>query len=123
MSDRDEFGAFLIGFLVGGVTGAVTALLLAPQSGSETRTLIRDRAIELKDKASSTVDEAYKQAESAALDARSKFDDLAKMTKERAQELKSQGVLILEEQKGKITDALSKKTDKPAKSSGAQTPA
>ncbi len=120
MSDRDEFGAFLVGFLVGGVAGAVTALLLAPQSGSETRTMIHDRAIELKDKASATVDEAYKQAESAALEARAKFDDLAKMTKERAQELKSQGALILEEQKGKIASAISKKTEKPAKSGGEQ---
>ena len=27
MSDRDEFGAFLVGFVVGGLTGAVVALL------------------------------------------------------------------------------------------------
>ncbi len=33
MSDRDEFGAFLLGFIVGGLTGAVASLLLAPQSG------------------------------------------------------------------------------------------
>jgi len=50
MSDRDDFGAFLIGFVVGGVAGAVTALLLAPQSGEETRAMIKDRAIELRDK-------------------------------------------------------------------------
>ena len=49
MSDHDDFGAFLIGFLVGGLTGAVTALLLAPQSGDETRTIIKEKAIELKD--------------------------------------------------------------------------
>ncbi len=52
MSDHDDFGAFLIGFIVGGVAGAVAALLLAPQSGEETRTLIRDKSIELRDKAS-----------------------------------------------------------------------
>ena len=32
MSDRDDFGAFLIGFTVGGLAGAVVALLFAPQS-------------------------------------------------------------------------------------------
>ena len=37
MSDRDEFGAFLVGFIVGGLTGAVVSLLFAPQSGEETR--------------------------------------------------------------------------------------
>jgi len=51
MSDHDDFGAFLIGFVVGGVAGAVTALLLAPQSGEETRALIKDKSIELRDKA------------------------------------------------------------------------
>ena len=51
MSDRDDFGSFLIGFVVGGVAGAVAALLLAPQSGEETRTLIKDKSIELRDQA------------------------------------------------------------------------
>jgi gas vesicle protein len=51
MSDHDDFGAFLIGFVVGGVAGAVAALLLAPQSGEETRALIKDKSIELRDKA------------------------------------------------------------------------
>ena len=51
MSDHDDFGAFLIGFIVGGVAGAVAALLLAPQSGEETRALIKDKSIELRDKA------------------------------------------------------------------------
>ena len=36
MSDNnDEFGAFLVGFIVGGLSGAVVALLFAPQSGEE----------------------------------------------------------------------------------------
>ena len=37
MSDRDEFGAFLVGFIVGGLSGAVVALLFAPQTGEENR--------------------------------------------------------------------------------------
>ena len=48
MSDRDDFGAFIVGFLVGGLTGAAVALLFAPQSGAETRALIREKAIEIK---------------------------------------------------------------------------
>ena len=46
MAERDDFGAFVIGFIVGAVSGAVTALLLAPQSGEETRTYIKEKAIE-----------------------------------------------------------------------------
>jgi len=49
MSERDEFGAFLVGFIVGGLTGAVAALLFAPQSGEETRAVIKERSIELRD--------------------------------------------------------------------------
>jgi gas vesicle protein len=56
MSDHDDFGAFLIGFVVGGVAGAVAALLLAPQSGEETRALIKDKSIELRDKAAEQAD-------------------------------------------------------------------
>ena len=70
MSDRDEFGAFLVGFVVGGLTGAVVALLFAPQSGEETRALIKDKSIELRDKAQMTAEEAYARAEQLASEVR-----------------------------------------------------
>jgi gas vesicle protein len=102
MAERDEFGAFLIGFIVGGLTGAVAALLMAPQSGEETRTVIKEKAIELKDRASQNLDEAYAQAEAAAAEARARFEELAVMTKERAEELQRKGQVVLEEQKAKF---------------------
>ena len=63
MSEKDNFGAFLVGFLVGGLTGAVVALLYAPNSGEETRAVIKDKAIELKDKTTETLGDAYQKAE------------------------------------------------------------
>jgi gas vesicle protein len=72
MSDRDDFGAFLIGFVVGGVAGAVAALLLAPQSGEETRTLIRYKSIELRDKASKQAEEIAARAGEVANEAKSR---------------------------------------------------
>ena len=49
MSDQDQsFGAFLVGFVVGGLVGAAVALLYAPQSGMETRAYIKDKSIELE---------------------------------------------------------------------------
>jgi gas vesicle protein len=87
MSERDEFGAFLVGFVVGGLTGAVVALLFAPQSGEETRALIKDKSIELRDKAQVSAEEAYHRAEQLASDARIRADQLAKDAKERAAEL------------------------------------
>jgi len=103
MSDRDEFGAFLVGFIVGGLTGAVAALLLAPQSGEETRTLIKEKSIELRDKASETVEDAYAKAEAAAGEARVRAEDFAKIARERADELQRRGQVVLEEQKSKLS--------------------
>lgn len=90
MSDRDEFGAFLVGFVVGGLTGAVVALLFAPQSGEETRALIKDRSIELRDKAQMTAEEAYARAEAAAKEARARAEELAHEARARAEQLASE---------------------------------
>jgi gas vesicle protein len=85
MSDRDEFGAFLVGFLVGGLSGAVVALLFAPQSGEETRALIKDKSIELRDRAQQSAEEALAKAEAAAAEARARADELARQLKEQGQ--------------------------------------
>ena len=87
MSERDEFGAFLVGFIVGGLTGSVVALLFAPQSGEETRAVIRDKSIELRDKAQMSAEEAIARAEAAAAEARARADELAKQLRERGTEV------------------------------------
>ncbi|GAB4492195.1 MAG: hypothetical protein Fur0016_26350 [Anaerolineales bacterium] len=87
MSERDEFGAFLVGFIVGGLTGAVVALLFAPQSGEETRAVIKERSIELRDKAAEEAEAAWKRAEEAALEARTKAEDLLKQAQAQGEEI------------------------------------
>jgi gas vesicle protein len=87
MSDRDEFGAFLVGFIVGGLSGAVVALLFAPQTGEETRALIKDKSIELRDRAQQSAEEALARAEAAAAEARARADDLARQLRERGQDV------------------------------------
>ncbi len=50
MSDNNsggELGAFLAGFVIGGLVGAATALILAPQSGSDTRNQIVNKSNQL----------------------------------------------------------------------------
>jgi gas vesicle protein len=86
-SDSDEFGSFLVGFIVGGLTGAVVSLLFAPQSGEETRALIRDKSIELRDQAADTAEAALARAEAAAAEARARAEELAKVARTRAEEL------------------------------------
>lgn len=50
-SDNGNSGGIVVAFVLGAIAGAATALLLAPQSGEETRRLIGERAREGKDKA------------------------------------------------------------------------
>lgn len=106
MSDRDSINGFLIGFIVGGLTGAVVSLLLAPQSGEETRAVLREKAIELKDKATDTAEEAYARAESAAADARLRAEEWARIARERAEDLQKRGQVILEEQRTRLGNVL-----------------
>ena len=74
MSDRDDFGFFVVGFFIGALAGAVTALLMAPQSGEETRTLIHDKGVEVKEKSAATLEEARLKANTIVADARVKAD-------------------------------------------------
>ena len=103
MSDNsNDFGAFMSGLLLGGIAGAITALLLAPQSGEETRKVIIDKSIELKDKALETVEETRVRAEQAAEDARIAAQEYSQKIQDQAKNLQEQGRVILEEQKQKI---------------------
>jgi len=118
MSERDsDFGAFLAGFFIGGMIGAAVALLLAPQSGEDTRTLIREKSIELKDKATETADEALQRAEKTLEEARTRAEtayqeamhraeEFAQMTKDRATSLQERGTVVLEEQKSRLEGAI-----------------
>ena len=85
MANRDELGVFAIGVLVGGLTAAAVALLFAPQSGEETRALIKEKSIELRDQAQQTADEAMARAEAIAADARARADELARQLKRQTQ--------------------------------------
>lgn len=118
-NQSSDIGAFMAGFIIGGLVGAATALLLAPQSGEETRTIIRDKSIELKDKATETaeetrhraekaLEEARHRAEIAVEEARMRAEELAKITKERTSEIQHRGQVVLEEQKSKIESAVEK---------------
>jgi gas vesicle protein len=121
MSERDDLGSFLSGFFIGGFIGAAVALLVAPQSGEETRTLIKEKGVELRDKTSASLEEAYAYAEKAAADARARAEELTKVAKQRADELKKQGQVVLEEQKARLKNVVD--AAKPPKSSAKESKA
>ncbi len=109
MSEKNDFGAFLIGFIVGGLTGAAVSLLFAPQSGEETRELIHEKAIELRDRAAETVEEARLQADEAYEDLKKKTEEWSKLAKEQAEELLEKGEKAIEEGRDKIVDTFKPK--------------
>ena len=51
----------LAGMLIGGLVGAVTMLLMAPQSGKDTRMQIREKGIELRDRTTEMMDDTMAQ--------------------------------------------------------------
>jgi gas vesicle protein len=108
MSERSDFGSFLVGFIVGGLTGAAVALLLAPQSGEETRTVIKEKAIELKDMATDTYGEVADKASVYAADAKVKVGELSKEARKTAEDLKSKGKAVYEDGKEKVEKLVKK---------------
>jgi gas vesicle protein len=68
------------GMLIGGLTGAVTMLLLAPQSGKETRKLIQEKSIELRNRTTEMVEDTVAQV-------RTKANNLTVGLKDRGQEI------------------------------------
>ena len=107
MAERDEFGAFLIGFVIGGLTGAVVSLLFAPQSGEETRVYIKERAIEIGDRANETAQTLGKEVETRAGEYRGKAEELASKARVGVEDLSKKGATVFEEQKSKINEVVS----------------
>jgi gas vesicle protein len=90
MSDNDsDFGAFLGGFVIGGLVGAAVALVLAPQSGKETRSQISGRGNEFID----ATEQRYQSAVGAAEAYATEVGDRAS---EFGQEVENQARIILD---------------------------
>ena len=90
MSDRNG-GDFVSGFLLGGLIGSAVALLMAPQTGEETREMLKEKGTEIKDKANESLEAAYARAETAATEARARADELGQLARQRAEELRDRG--------------------------------
>ena len=69
-------GKFFAGFLIGGAVGAIAGLLLAPQSGEETRDMIAQKSSDLYDKTEDSLKEIKDRAEVVVEDIQKKGDEL-----------------------------------------------
>jgi gas vesicle protein len=100
-SQEHETGAhttwsFLAGLLIGSLAGAGTVLLLAPQSGKETRTQIQRKSIELRNQAAETVEDVVAQS-------RVKARQITADVHEQAEALQQRGQNMLDEQKERLS--------------------
>ena len=95
MADESRGWEFLTGFLLGAVAGAAAALLLAPQSGEETRQQIREGGIELQSRTGDLTEAGRKRAEELAAQARA-----------RAEEAGHRSRLALDEQRSRLQETV-----------------
>ena len=94
MINRDRSIDHIRGFLFGGLVGAAVGLLLAPQSGQETRAMIRETGLKFKEQTGQSMEQAWNQFDAAVADLSQRVDSL----QERVKELKIQGRAQFEEQ-------------------------
>jgi gas vesicle protein len=103
MSDGKGSLDFVAGFLIGALAGAAAALLFAPQSGEDTRVLIREKGIELRDQADGLGSEVRKRAEGLGAQAR-----------ERAGEVQTQIKRAVDEGRAKAKEELLARVERPS---------
>ena len=88
----------LAGMLIGALAGAVTMLLLAPQSGENTRLQIQEKGIELRDRTTQMVGNTLAQV-------RLNANKLTVSGREKFKEIKHQGQELAVEQLDRVSDA------------------
>lgn len=97
LQSNNIFGV-VAGMLIGGLAGALTMLMLAPQSGKDTRTQLREKGIELRDRATGIVEDVMTQV-------RSDGSRIAMGGRQKAQELLHQGQTLVVEQLEHVSEA------------------
>lgn len=89
MAEKTCYGDFVAGFLIGAMVGAAATLLFAPQSGEDTRTMIRDRGIELRDRAEDLNAQARKRAADLQTEAQTRASEIQSRVKDAIEEGKT----------------------------------
>jgi gas vesicle protein len=82
-----SIGSLFIGILIGGLVGTGIALLAAPQSGEQTRSLLMEKGTDLRNRASSTVEQTRGKAEDIISIVRSRADDFTNRLASKREEI------------------------------------
>lgn len=124
MSDNtsNDLGAFLAGFVIGGLIGAATAIILAPQSGQETRAQIAAKGEQLIH----TGEEQYQHYRDTAVAYGHQYSDraneLVSQTREQVESatgrVQEQARIVLDRGKTEASDAETEASDANESSNG-----
>jgi gas vesicle protein len=88
----------LVGLVIGCLAGAAAMLLLAPQSGEDTRLKIQEKGIELRDRTTEMVEDAMAQV-------RLDRNKITMGGRQKAKELLQHGQALAVEQLDRVSDA------------------
>ncbi|MBQ3641161.1 YtxH domain-containing protein [bacterium] len=77
-----SIGKFIGGFAIGAVLGGIIGVLLAPQSGEETREILAKKSQDICDKTKETVSEIQSKADGIVNDMQAKGDELVSKLQE-----------------------------------------
>ena len=104
MTHEDQYQSsnvmsIVAGMLIGGLAGAIAMLLLAPQSGEDTRKQLQEKGIELRDRTTGMMDDAVAQV-------RSTTNKYSTEGRQKVKELKQQGQDMLVEQLDRASTAV-----------------
>src|SRR5688572_3725612 len=93
-------GYFMAGLLIGGLAGAAASLLMAPQSGQDTRDQIQAKGVMLRNDATDTVQKTAEQV-------RLKSQQLSNNMQEKAGDLQQRGKEMINEGREKVSTLVS----------------
>ena len=105
-SKISKTNSFLSGLLFGSLIGGTIALLFAPQPGEETRTIIKEKSQEIKDKAVESGAELRQRGEEIAEKTRTQIEEKVGAARESAAALGERGQAMFEEQRERIKGAI-----------------
>ena len=104
MLSQNSGALFFAGLVTGGVLGAGMALLLAPQSGLETRLQIRNKSLELKDGAVEGLTEVGPRAQGQATAWQEKGKEVSEAINQGTESI----VQAVSESKDRVVEAASR---------------
>jgi gas vesicle protein len=115
MNENDsDLGAFLAGFVIGGLVGAAVALILAPQSGEETRRRIVDMSDDWREAGQERFDQVREIADSYSQRAGATLGEARGRASHLTDQIQEQTRIVLDagkENVGSIRERIAEGTD------------